>query len=228
LASSYHWDFQRRIVSGDASLRLYAILDAGTCDRRGLAVKEVAIAWRDAGIRLLQYRDKRGTDDQVLTGAAVIRIIFESTDATLILNDRVHLFRQTGFDGVHIGQTDTTVEETRGIIGADAILGLSTHNAAQLDDADELDVNYVAIGPVYATGTKLNAEPVVGLEGVREARSLTRKPLVAIGGINESTAPAVLAAGANAVAVISGLLPPDGGSLRETADRFRRLLIEAL
>ncbi|SDF05467.1 thiamine-phosphate diphosphorylase [Terriglobus roseus] len=189
--------------------RLYAILDAESCARRGLALLETAKVWRDAGVTLMQYRDKVATDASVLENAALLRCVFEGVDATLILNDRVHLFAESGFDGVHVGQGDASVASVREVIGADAVLGISTHNPAQFADADLLSVSYVAVGPVFATSTKLDAEPVVGLDGVRLARSLTRKPLVAIGGITQANAASVLEAGADSVAVISGLLDGD-------------------
>jgi thiamine-phosphate pyrophosphorylase len=202
---------------------LYAILDAETCTRRGLELLAVARAWRNAGIPLIQYRDKQGTDDEVLSNALRMKAIFEGSDTLLILNDRVHLFVASGFDGVHVGQTDVEIAKARSVIGVDAILGMSTHSPTQVADADRADVDYVAIGPVYGTQTKLDADPVVGLEGVRLARSLTRKPLVAIGGINRRTAADVLNAGADSVAVISSLLPaenPVDSALTETARDF--------
>lgn len=140
------------------------------------------------------------------------------------MNDRVHLFAASGFHGIHVGQTDTSIQFTRDAIGHDAILGVSTHNPAQLSGADAADVTYVAIGPVYGTQTKLDADPVVGLEGVRVARSVTGKPLVAIGGITASTAIQVREAGADAIAVISALLPAAGQLLQEPAKTFARVL----
>ncbi|MEZ2346513.1 thiamine phosphate synthase [Terriglobus sp. RCC_193] len=189
--------------------RLYAILDAESCARRGVSLLETAKAWRDAGVTLVQYRDKVASDASVLENAALLRRVFEGTDATLILNDRVHLFAASGFDGVHVGQGDDAVAPVRAVIGPDAVLGVSTHNPAQVSIADGLAVSYVAVGPVFATLTKLDAEPVVGLDGVALARSLTRKPLVAIGGIAAVNASSVLEAGADSVAVISGLLDGD-------------------
>lgn len=194
--------------------KLYAILDADTCTRRDLSKREVAEAWLEAGVRLAQYRDKSAADAAFLENARGIRSSFDHA-ATLILNDRIHLLAQTQFDGVHIGQTDGAVATARRCIGSAAILGISTHNPAQLEDADTGPADYVAIGPVFATGTKLDAAHVVGLEGVRAARALTTKPLVAIGGIARENAAQVLAAGADSVAVISGLLPPAGTSYRE-------------
>jgi len=189
--------------------RLYAILNAESCARRGLSLLETAKAWRDAGVTLLQYRDKVASDLDVLRNAALLREVFEGVEATLILNDRVHLFAASGFDGVHVGQGDAPVAAVRAVIGPNAVLGVSTHNPAEVSAADLLSVSYVAVGPVFATSTKLDAEPVVGLDGVRLARSLTRKPLVAIGGITQANATTVLEAGADSVAVISGLLDGD-------------------
>ena len=185
--------------------RLYAILDAESCLRRGLDLVAVAQTWRDAGVQLVQYRDKVGPDSVVLNTAQALRRIF-GTSATLILNDRVHLFVDSGFDGVHVGQGDGSVMAVRAVIGAGALLGISTHTPAEVSSADLLDVSYVAVGPVFATSTKLDAEPVVGLDGVCLARSFTTKPLVAIGGITADSAASVRRAGADSVAVISALL----------------------
>jgi thiamine-phosphate pyrophosphorylase len=196
---------------------LYAILDAERCVRQGLSLLQVAEAWRDAGVRLIQYRDKPGSDAEVLRNAFALRSVFPEGETTLILNDRVHLFAASGFDGVHVGQTDLTAGRVRELIGAEAVLGISTHNPEQLRAADGLPVDYVAVGPVYATGTKVDADPVVGIEGVRVARALTRKPLVAIGGITLDRVDDVMIAGADAVAVISALLV---GDLGETALEF--------
>lgn len=194
--------------------RLYAILDADTCTRHSFSNREVAEAWLDAGVRMVQYRDKSATDAEILQNARTICSILQHA-ATLVLNDRIHLLAQTGFDGLHIGQTDGTVIDTRQRLGPHAILGISTHTPSQLATANTSPADYVAIGPVFATGTKLDVAPVVGLEGVRAARALTQKPLVAIGGITRENAADVLAAGADSVAVISGLLPPAGASYRE-------------
>jgi thiamine-phosphate pyrophosphorylase len=223
LASSSREDFQRRIASGDASLRLYAILDAESCVRFGYGLMDVAKAWREAGVCLVQYRDKQGSDDEVLANALQLKAIFDGSDTALILNDRVPLFSASGFHGVHVGQTDAGIAAARAVIGPNAILGMSTHSPVQVAEADQTDVDYVAIGPVYGTQTKLDADPVVGLEGVSMARSLTRKPLVAIGGITRGTMAEVYGAGADSVALISALLPkgnPLEPGLLETARDF--------
>jgi thiamine-phosphate pyrophosphorylase len=131
--------------------------------------------------------------------------------ATLIINDRVDICLAADADGVHLGQDDLSPAAARKIFdqvkeGKKLLIGFSTHNLAQLREADSLPIDYIAIGPVFATGSKANPDPVVGLEGVRQARQVTRKPLVAIGGITRQNCSQVKAAGADAVAVISDLL----------------------
>ena len=136
----------------------------------------------------------------------------------------MHLFAETGFQGVHVGQTDRSIREVRRFAGREAIVGLSTHNPQQLRDADTQDITYAAMGPLFATTTKVNPDPVVGLEAVRRARKLTQKPLVAIGGITRENAPEVLATGVDYVSVVTGLLPPAGASLSKLAKTVRDFL----
>ena len=138
----------------------------------------------------------------------------------LIMNDRADLALIAEFDGVHVGQDDLLLESVRRIIGPNGWLGVSTHNPEQLAEADKTSADYVAIGPVFATTSKEKPDPVVGLEGVRRARQLTRKPLVAIGGITRANAASVIDAGADSVAVISDLLPDP----RKSAEEFFRIL----
>ena len=217
-------NFARRIAAGNASLRLYAILDAESCARRALSITDVAQAWRDAGVCLLQYRDKKSTDDEVLRAADAVAKIFRTADTFLLLNDRTHLVQRAGWDGVHIGQTDGGAAAARAAVGEDAILGLSTHTPVQAETAGREDADYIACGPVFATTSKADAEPVIGLCGLQAVRALVRKPLVAIGGISWDTAPSVWEAGADSVAVISGLLVGQPGV---AAARFLRGLREA-
>jgi thiamine-phosphate pyrophosphorylase len=136
------------------------------------------------------------------------------------MNDRADLCLIAEFDGVHVGQEDLLPESVRGIIGAERWLGVSTHNPEQLAEADKTSADYLAIGPVFSTSSKDRPDPVVGLEGVRRARPLTRKPLVAIGGITRANAASVIEAGADSVAVISDLLREP----RKSAEEFFRVL----
>jgi thiamine-phosphate pyrophosphorylase len=185
--------------------RLYAIVDKATLDARGIGVTEFARALRNAGVTLVQYRDKSGAPQGILRAAAEIAAVFAGVDTMLILNDRADLALLTGW-GVHVGHLDLEPEDVRLVIGAGRVVGVSTHGDEQVIAADVSAADYVAVGPVFATSTKMDAEPVIGLEGVRRARSLTSKPLVAIGGITRENARSVIDAGADSVAVIGGLL----------------------
>lgn len=185
--------------------RLYPIVDKATLDVHGLGVSSFAEELARAGVTLLQYRDKSGSPQEILRAAAEIDAAFAGVDATLILNDRADLAVLAGW-GVHVGHLDIAPADARRVVGAERVVGVSTHNDAQVIAADAGDADYVAVGPVFATSTKADAEPVIDLEGVRRARALTRKPLVAIGGITRENARSVIDAGADSVAVIGGLL----------------------
>jgi len=203
--------------------RLYAIADAGMLARRGLAAAEFARALRAAGVTLVQYRDKAGSPQDMLSAAAVVREAFAGIDCRLILNDRADLAVLAGWDGVHVGQDDLSPEDARRVVGAGRWVGISTHKDEQVQQAELSSADYVAVGPVFATGTKLDAEPVIGLEGVRRARALTAKPIVAIGGITRENARSVVEAGADSVAVIGGLLGV-GESVEKVAGDFLDIL----
>ncbi len=142
------------------------------------------------------------------------------SDVRLIMNDRADLCLAAGFAGVHVGQDDLSPEGARRVIGPDLWLGVSTHNPQQLQEADRSTADYLAIGPVFPTSSKEKPDPVVGLEGVRRARELTRKPLVAIGGITRANARSVMEAGADSVAVISDLIRGP----RKSAEEFFQIL----
>ena len=186
---------------------LYPILDArialASAKDRWERLRAIVQSLTEAGVQILQYRDKEADDLKFIEEALVIR---ESSAAKmkLILNDRVSLVSLTQFDGVHIGQEDAPPASARKAIG-DRLLGLSTHNEEQLRLADAAPVDYIAIGPVFATGSKQNPDPVIGLEGVRLARQITSKPLIAIGGITLENAASVYEAGADSIAVISAI-----------------------
>jgi thiamine-phosphate pyrophosphorylase len=198
--------------------RLYAILDAGCfpeVDARFATADELA----SAGITLLQYRNKSSNAREMLDHARELKRRVGGR-VKLIMNDRADLCLAADFDGLHLGQDDLSPESARRIIGPTRWLGVSTHNPEQLAAADKTSADYLAVGPVFATTSKSNPDPVVGLDGVRRARSLTRKPLVAIGGITRANARSVIDAGADSVAVISDLIRDP----RKSAEEFLRIL----
>jgi thiamine-phosphate pyrophosphorylase len=198
--------------------RLYAILDAA-CFPDANAMFAVADELSAAGVTLLQYRNKSGNAREMLDQARELKRRV-GAHVKLIMNDRADLCLAADFDGLHLGQDDLSPESARRIIGPDRSLGISTHNPDQLAEAGKTSADYLAIGPVFATSSKSNPDPVVGLEGVLRAREATRKPLVAIGGITRANARSVIEAGADSVAVISDLLRDP----RKSAEEFLRLL----
>ena len=157
------------------------------------------------GATLIQLREKHASAKEILRLARELRRVLPN-QVTLILNDRPDLAIAAQANGVHIGQDDIPAEAARRIMGANGILGISTHNIQQLTVADASSADYLAIGPVFSTMSKDNPDPVVGLSGVQEARARSKKPLVAIGGITLQNCLSVIDSGANAVAVIGGLL----------------------
>ncbi len=198
--------------------RLYAIADAA-----GFSTTEDLITFATqliaGGCTLLQYRNKSGNAAAMFRQALALKMSTVG-DVKLIMNDRADLCLAAEFHGVHVGQEDLSAAAVRKIIGADLWLGVSTHNPEQVQEADLTSADYLAIGPVFATSSKDRPDPVVGLEGVRRARQLTRKPLVAIGGITRANAASVIEAGADSVAVISDLLT----NPRKSAEEFFRIL----
>lgn len=197
--------------------RLYAIIDAA-CFSDISALLAFAGELGAAGVTLLQYRNKGGSARQMLSHARELRRKLEG--ARLIMNDRADLCLAAGFDGVHVGQEDLSVEGSRRVLGKALWVGVSTHVPEQVQAAAATSADYVAVGPVFATRTKANPDAVIGLEGVRAARTLTTKPLVAIGGITRENCRAVLEAGADSVAIISDLLDNPGKSAEEFLRRL--------
>ena len=198
--------------------RLYAILDS-SCFRQVGALLATAEELGQAGVTLLQYRNKSGNARQMLEEAQELRRILGNS-VKLIMNDRADLALIAGFDGVHVGQDDLSPEGARKVIGPSLWLGVSTHNPEQVRGVNKTSADYIAVGPVFATASKANPDPIIGLEGVRQARALTQKPLVAIGGITRLNCRSVIEAGADSVAVISDLVREPGKS----AEEFLRIL----
>ncbi len=203
--------------------RLYPMLDA-SCFPSTPGLIAAAEDLVSAGVTLIQYRNKSGDARAMLEQARELRRWLRATTPApcvrVIMNDRADLCILAEFDGVHVGQDDLSPESVRSIIGPDRWLGVSTHSPEQVAEADQTSADYLAIGPVFSTSSKDRPDPVVGLEGVRRAREVTRKPLVAIGGITRGNAASVIEAGADSVAVISDLLRDP----RKSAEEFFRIL----
>ena len=200
---------------------LYPILDSGFLPRPGeerrLFLQGLVRELADAGVAILQYRNKQGSEAEILADARAMHSA-AGTGLKLILNDWPALAVEADIDGVHIGQEDLSPRAARELVGGNRIVGVSTHSEAQLREADLEPVDYIAIGPVFSTSSKENPGPVVGIEGVRRARSITQKPLVAIGGITLETVVQVRDAGADSVAVISAIFMHGGNPVKLAKD----------
>ncbi len=178
-------------------------------DRRlsGLSHAKQVARLCEGGARVVQLREKQLSAREFYAEVLEALRVARSFGAKLIINDRADVALAVGADGVHVGQDDLPPEAARSLLGAQAIIGFSTHSVEQAIDAARLPVDYIAIGPVFGTSSKENPDPVVGLEAVRLVRAaIGAVPLVAIGGITAETAPSVLTAGADSVAVIGALL----------------------
>lgn len=184
--------------------RLYAIIDPA--QTRGRPAKTICEALLEAGVRLIQYRDKQASSLALFEACAELAPMVRLRRGTFIVNDRADVALAVGADGVHVGQEDLPVELARRVLGPERWVGTSTHNLDQLRAADASSATYVAFGPIFETHSKAKPDPVVGLEGLRQARKATKKPLVAIGGMTVANARAAIEAGAEAVAVISDLV----------------------
>ena len=197
--------------------RLYVILDAGL-----LTVPETECAQKlaEAGVRLLQYRNKRASARELFESSTKLVSLLAPLNVSVVVNDRADLAALAGADGVHVGQEDLGVEKARQVVGAEKLVGLSTHNLEQFQRAATSSADYIAVGPIFETGTKSNPDPTVGTEFIREVRPLTDKPIVAIGGITLERAAGIIESGADSVAVISDILgaPEPGKRARQYID----------
>jgi thiamine-phosphate pyrophosphorylase len=180
---------------------LYAIVDPE------LTKDPVAFAriLADSDVKLIQLRDKKPTSRDLFAMAKEMAAALLPRGVQFVVNDRPDIAAMIAASGVHVGQDDLSVEDARKLCKRPMWVGVSTHNVAQLQQAIATSADYIAVGPIFATQTKENPDPVVGLDLIREARKLTHKPLVAIGGITLNNAADVYAAGADSIAVIRDL-----------------------
>ena len=182
---------------------LYAILDFNHGLKENLSNAKSLV---DAGVRLIQLRAKSAPSREFFEASRALNAELRSQAVRFIVNDRPEIAAMVDAGGVHVGQEDLPVEEARRICGDSRWVGVSTHNRQQFERAVASSADYVAIGPIFATTSKLNPDPVVGIELLRQLRPLTQKPIVAIGGIRLGRAAEVIEAGADSVAVISDIL----------------------
>jgi thiamine-phosphate pyrophosphorylase len=191
--------------------RLYVILDAGLITS---SERDCAVSLAEAGVRLLQYRNKSAPARRYLETCRELADTLRPHGVSFFVNDRPDVAFLAGAAGVHVGQDDLDVEQARHVAGPAMLVGVSTHNLEQFETAAASSADYIAVGPVFNTSSKANPDPVVGLDFIRSVRGKTDKPIVAIGGISLERAASVIEAGADSVAVISGILGAPEPALR--------------
>jgi len=206
------------MTSGFSFPSLYAIIDP---EFSNLPVPDLASQLAAAGVNLIQLRDKRSSSSKILATARELNDLLARKNVRFLLNDRPDIAAILGC-GVHVGQEDLPPDDARKIVGPARWVGVSTHNLDQLRQADRTSADYIAIGPIFPTSTKENPDPVVGLDFIRAARAITRKPLVAIGGITLEKSADVFQAGADSVAIIRDL-----GAAENPGARAREFLAVA-
>jgi thiamine-phosphate pyrophosphorylase len=192
---------------------LYAILDLASTTGASAHIPEMLA---EAGVTLIQLRDKHAPARAIFDASRRLVDALGTRGVRIIVNDRPDIAAITAAGGVHVGQEDLPVEEARKVVGTRRWVGVSTHNLEQFRAANTTSADYIAVGPIFSTATKANPDPVVGLDFLRAVRQITRKPLVAIGGITIQSAESVFRAGADSVAVVSDLLKaPDPAKLAQ-------------
>ena len=205
--------------------RFYPILDTALFARRGLDIVSAADLILEGGAQILQFRHKAHFSRNVFAQAERVRKLCQEAGALFVMNDRADIAMLLD-SALHLGQDDLPVEMARRLIGNHRILGYSTHNQSQLLAAWESPIDYAALGPVFGTSSKENPDPTLGLCAFGRLRATTTHPLVAIGGITRANARDVIQAGADAVAIISDLVPDPctPAALRARTEEWVRLL----
>ena len=198
---------------------IYPIIDGALLAQRGVRPVEAAEALLEAGASMLQFRWKDHFSRQAFAEAEAVAAACRTSGALLIVNDRADIAILLGA-GLHVGQDDIPAADARRLIGPDRLLGLSTHNETQFRAAAAEPVDYIAIGPIFATKTKSKADPVLGTAELARLAPMSEQPLVAIGGVTLETAREVLAAGADIIAVAADLYP-EPCSKELIRERFR-------
>jgi thiamine-phosphate pyrophosphorylase len=204
--------------------RVYPILDTAALDRAGIGIVEAAEAFLEGGAEILQFRHKAFWSREIFAEAEKLAGLCRQANGLFIVNDRADYAALLGA-GLHLGQDDLAPTDARCVVAAGTAIGFSTHNPDQMRAAESEPVDYVAFGPIFQTASKEQPDPTVGIETLRTVRALTRRPLVAIGGITRDNAALCWKAGADAVAIIADLLPLSctKQTLRDRMSQWQRL-----
>ena len=202
---------------------IYLVTDRCLCREKTLS--DVVMQAVQGGVAYIQLREKDISTRLFVEEARAIKTILKPHKVPLIINDRIDVALACGAEGVHIGQDDMPYSIARKLMGTKAIIGLSVETWADVEESKSLDVDYIGASPIYSTPTKTDTKGAWGLEGLAKIRAFSRHPLVAIGGINESNATDVIAAGADCIAVVSAICSADNPA---TATRNLKNIIDAI
>ena len=206
-------------------IRIYAVLDPARC--RGRRLSEMAEAAARGGATLLQYRDKSGSTRSLIDAASEIDRVLAPFDVPLLINDRVDVALAVGCAGVHVGHEDMPATDARRLLGPDRIVGCTVHSAEEADGVAGGTLDYASVGGVFATASKHNPQPPIGLDGVRALIArMPDLPVCAIAGIDHDNAADVIAAGADGIAVISDIFMAD--DVEAATQRLRGIVDAAL
>ena len=199
-------------------LRLYLVTDPELCATSGLL--ETVRAAVQGGVTMVQLREKTATTREFLEEARALKALLAPHRVPLVINDRVDIALAVDAEGIHVGQTDMPVEQVRAVAPG-RIVGLSITNAAQMSRADTKLCDYLGVGPLYLQQTKANASTPLGVEGFAKLRAMTDRPVMAIGGLKANNSAPVLAAGADGLAIVTGIVSADDP--RAAAAEFAKL-----
>lgn len=204
----------------DCYNKLYVITESSIS--KGRSNEEIVKEAIAGGAEIIQLREKRWSKDKIRQEAVKLLKICRKNNVMFIVNDYVDIAMEIGADGVHLGQSDMPIEEARKICGDNLIIGISTHSVEQAVDADQEDVDYITIGPIFETRAK---DYTVGVEIIKPVADNVLKPIIAIGGINKENINEVLEQGVNSVAVISAVVSADDvkGAAKELVERIKKV-----
>lgn len=183
---------------------LYLVTDRSLA--RGRSTREIITSAVDGGVTIVQLREKDCSTREFIEQALTLKDFLEARGIPLIINDRVDVAQAVAADGVHLGQTDMPLELAKKILGDAMIIGISAESLEDAIAAEKGGADYLGVSPIYATPTKTDTAPALGLKGLRKIRNAVRLPLVGIGGLNKSNSAEVIRSGADGVAVVSAIV----------------------
>ena len=208
---------------GNVDYSLYLVTDRGLS--RGRPTLEIISAAVNGGATIVQLREKDCSTREFIEQALAIKEFLTDHGVPLIINDRVDVAQAVKADGVHLGQTDMPLEVAKKIVGDSMIIGISAESLQNAIEAEKGGADYLGVSPIYATPTKTDTAPPLGLEGLREIRRAVSLPLVGIGGLNPGNAAEVIRSGADGVAVVSAIVAADDP--QTAADELKQIILRA-